>query len=116
MAERRRELRQRSLLGASLSFNRGQITTDCVVHNVSGGGALVLLPHATTVDSGDLRLHIRQRGELHVAHVVWRHGDKAGLALTGAGRPAAALDGSLRLRRLIAENRRLRRQLDPGRW
>lgn len=115
MVERRREPRRRCVLGGAASFNRRQSAMDCMVRNLSDGGALVVFPHAA-ITPGELTLRIPHRGELHAARIVWRSADRAGLALTPLARDAAPLDASLRIRALMAENRRLKRQLDPGSW
>jgi hypothetical protein len=115
MDDRRREPRRRSLLGGSISFDKGQSTMDCVVRNISGHGALVVFPYAV-ITPGELMLQIPHRGELHAAKVVWRKGDRTGLALWSAEKVEAPVDASLRIRSLIAKNRRLKRQLHPGAW
>ena len=115
MEDRRREPRRRSLLGGCIGFHRRQSTMDCVVRNISKHGALIVFPHAA-ITPGELTLRIPHRGELHAAKIVWRKGDRAGLALSSAELFEVPLEASRRIRSLIAQNRRLKRQLDPGAW
>jgi hypothetical protein len=48
--------------------------------------------------------------------VIWRRNDRAGVALSDTEALEAPIDLMRRIRRLEAENRRLRRRLDPGSW
>ena len=81
MAERRREHRHKSLLGGSIHFARRHSAMDCIVRNISGGGAMIVFPHAA-ITPREFDLHIRQSGETHAAKVIWRHHDRAGVALS----------------------------------
>ena len=115
MEERRRETRLRSLLGGRISFRRLQSTMDCVVRNIAPHGAMVVFPH-TAVTPVEFDLEIPHRGEAYSAKVIWRKHDRAGLALSDMETFAVPVDTARRLRRLQAENRRLKKQLDPGSW
>jgi hypothetical protein len=115
MIERRREQRLRSLLGGRVSFRRLHSTMDCVVRNIAPHGALVVFPY-TAVTPMEFQLDIPHRGETHSARIVWRQHDRAGVALYDMEKTDVPIDTALRIRRLQAENRRLRRQLDPSGW
>jgi hypothetical protein len=115
MTERRREQRLRSLLGGRISFRRLQSTMDCIVRNIAPHGAMLVFPH-TAVTPAEFRLEIPHRGETHSAKVIWRRHDRAGVTLSDMERGDVPIDTARRIRRLQAENRRLRRQLDPGSW
>ncbi|MGH6926352.1 MAG: PilZ domain-containing protein [Propylenella sp.] len=115
MVERRREPRLRSLLGGRISFRRLQSTMDCIVRNIAPGGAMVVFPH-TAVTPAEFRLEIPHRGETHSAKVIWRKHDRAGVELSEFEKYEVPIDTARRIRRLEAENRRLKRQLDPSGW
>ena len=115
MVERRKEQRRRSLLGGRISFSRRQSTMDCIVRNVSPHGALVVFPQ-TSLTPGEFTLHLSQRGEAHTAKVIWRRHDRAGVTLSNMEKMEMPIDTAKRLRELEAENRRLRKRLDPGSW
>lgn len=115
MTERRREPRLRSLLGARISFRRLQSSMDCIVRNIAPHGALVVFPRAA-VTPQEFSLEIPQRGERRTAKVIWRRHDRAGVALSDMETFEVPTDTARRIRRLQAENRRLKRQLDPGSW
>jgi hypothetical protein len=112
MVERRREPRQRSLLGARLSFNHRQSTMDCLVRNISPNGALIVFEHAA-VTPREFHVEIPTRAETRSATVIWRNHDRAGVAFAAAEPLGVPADTALRLKALQAEYRRLRRQLDP---
>lgn len=115
MSERRREPRLKSLLGGRISFSRLQSTMDCVVRNIAAHGAMVVFPHAA-VTPREFRLEIPHRGEVHAAKVIWRTHDRAGVELSQMEKFEVPIEATRRIRRLMAENRRLKRQLDPGSW
>ena len=115
MEERRREVRLRSLLGGRISFRRLQSTMDCVVRNIAPHGAMVVFPH-TALTPTEFNLEIPHRGEAYAAKIIWRKHDRAGLALSDRETFDVPIDVARRIRRLQAENRRLKRRLDPGSW
>lgn len=115
MVERRNETRRKSLLGGRISFGRRQSTMDCTVRNISPHGALVVFPH-TSLTPSEFTLYIPGRGESHSASVAWRHHDRAGVRLSNMEKTEIPIDTAKRIRDLEAENRRLNRRLDPGRW
>lgn len=83
MNERRREPRSRSLLSGIILFNDRNSVLDCVLKNVSAGGALVVLPpESPTPREFDLR--VPRRDEERHATVVWRRNGSVGLALAVA--------------------------------
>jgi len=115
MTERRKEQRLKSLLGGRISFSRRQSTMDCIVRNISPHGALVVFPH-TSLTPSEFTLRIAPRGEAHSAKIAWRHSDRAGVTLSNREKMEIPIDAAKRLRELEAENRRLRKRLDPGSW
>ena len=115
MDERRREHRRKSLLGGTISFARRHVAMDCVVRNISEGGALIVFPHAA-ITPREFSLTLRQRGQTHAAKVVWRGHDRTGVTLSAMEAGEVPVEYAQRLRLLETENRRLRKRLDPGSW
>ncbi len=113
--ERRAEPRIRSLLGGQISFNRRQSTMDCLVRNIAPHGALVVFPHTSLIPT-EFTLHIPHRAEEYTAKVTWRHHDRAGVTLSDMERVEIPIEHAQRIRFLEIENRRLRKQIDPGVW
>jgi hypothetical protein len=108
--DRRREPRQRSLLGGSITVPRRRCPMRCVVRNISANGALVVFPHAS-VTPAELALHIPHRRQTHSAKIVWRSDDRAGVALSPVEADPVPTKHAERIRLLEAENRRLRKRL-----
>ena len=109
--ERRREHRLRSYLGGQIAFNHRRSTMDCLVRNVSGGGARLAFPGPVTIPD-EFDLHIPHREERHRVRVVWRGEDELGVGFVRGAPPAAvSLDQAGRLRALEAENAALRERL-----
>ena len=115
MIERRKEARLKSLLGGRISFSWRQSTMDCVVRNVAPHGALVVFSH-TSLTPSEFMLHIPCKGETHAAKVVWRRNDRAGVMLSHTESTSVPIEAAQGIRALQVENRRLRKQLDPGAW
>ena len=112
--ENRREPRQRSLLGGSITVSRRRLPMRCVVRDISSSGALVVIPH-NAITPAEFDLYIPQRRQTHAVRVIWREHDRAGVALSPA-EPDAMLKYAERIRVLETENRRLRKRLISGCW
>ena len=111
--ERRRERRQKSFLGAKLTFNRRQSVVDCLIRNISPAGALVEFPDMTLAPT-DVELHVSHRDQSFRGTVVWRKQERAGVALAAFefAEAAVSLDDVRRQKALKRENRALRKQLE----
>lgn len=79
ITERRQTPRLRSLLGARARYNQRRATLDCVVRNISEGGALIVVPD-TVLLPADFELEIAQRQRSYRAHVCWRTGTRIGVS------------------------------------
>jgi hypothetical protein len=80
--ERRAEHRIRTLIYGKLIIDDGLASLDCVVRNRSAGGAQVRVLGAEEPPP-TVRLLFITEGLLFDATVVWRRGDKIGLAFSG---------------------------------
>jgi len=79
MKERRRITRQKSFLRGNIQFNNGRNSADCLIRDISTYGArLIFSDSITTPDVIDL--YIPQKEQTYRAHVIWRHGQEAGVA------------------------------------
>jgi hypothetical protein len=86
--ERRREPRQKSLLGGKVIFDNHNCSMDCTVRNISPEGALIVSTESYRMPQEfDFAIPIRDE-EFH-ARIVWRRGAMAGLALKAAEVPFA---------------------------
>jgi hypothetical protein len=78
MAEQRRDARPRTLKGAVIAFNNRSSTIDCVVRNLSPGGAMLKV--ASTVGIPD-RFELKMENEdFRWCRVKWRRDDTIGVA------------------------------------
>jgi hypothetical protein len=112
--ERRQSVRARSRAAGTLFMADDEMTAECIVRNISAGGAKVRVSSAVrlTHEVGLLLVH---RGVYFEAELVWRASDEAGIAFRGWHR----LKGSAtsRLEQANAISRRARsgqRAGEPG--
>jgi hypothetical protein len=77
-ADRRAALRRRVLKGATLSFNSGYSSFECVLRNESDGGARLSLAETFALPK-TFHLAIAGDSSVRTAHVVWRGVDQLGV-------------------------------------
>lgn len=83
MEDRRQHPRLRSLIGGRVIFNDGFSTLDCVLRNISAGGAMVdFTPAVSLPQVFELMLPAKSR-RLRV-RLVWRSTDRIGVAVVSA--------------------------------
>lgn len=115
MSEQRQSARQRSLLGARACYNRRRVTLECVVRNISEGGALLVVSDAVALPAM-FELEIAQRQRTYNAHVRWRSGTRVGVSFEthAVTEPAGVAQADMASRLRIAErdNARLRSRVD----
>ncbi len=78
--ERRRQPRQRALLAGKLSTEGAKVTFDCTIRNISPEGAMIETASPQMVPN-ELHLVQIKEGIAWDAEVIWRRGNKIGLAL-----------------------------------
>ena len=112
MLERRQSVRDRVILGSVASINDRGSTMDCVVRNMSQGGACVEFEETAKLPD-EMRVTISQKGCSFFARTMWRRAGKVGLefrTMTAAGLPATT-DLDERLRRSEQKTRQLQRRI-----
>jgi hypothetical protein len=77
-AERRSQLRQRVLKGATIRFNKGYGALECVVRNLSENGARLSFGETTGVPAA-FELKIAGGERLREAQIRWRTPDSVGV-------------------------------------
>ena len=111
MSDKRAFPRIRSLLGARIEFNHRNSTMNCVIREISAGGAKLEFCDAKSIpDSFDLVIPSKE--QRYLAKVCWRHGNNIGVEFqprAGAPGPQSERDNSLL--KLEYENALLRRQI-----
>jgi|SRR4051812_33194400 len=109
-ANRRDKPRLRSFMAATVLYNNGQSTLDCVIRNFSEDGAKLALPAEVALpDRFDLA--VPQRNKTYRATMAWRRGGEVGVSLEDAS--VATLDAVLRqrIRMLEAEIAQLKSRI-----
>lgn len=113
--ERRQTPRLRSLLGAQARYNQQRSTLDCVVRNISEGGALIVVPE-TVLLPPDFELAITQRQRCYQAHMRWRSGTRIGVSfeVEEASQPGDSSDADVAMRLRMAErdNARMKSRIE----
>jgi len=105
MAERRKAVRARTLLGGVIAFNSRASTMDCQVRNLSSAGAKVTFTNTAVVpDQFDLMIARKERS--FRARVIWRAPNEAGIV------PERKPSGGARADRMGQTTARLRGRED----
>lgn len=76
--EHRNSPRVRSFLRGEIIHSNGSSKTECIVRDLSEGGARIEAPPTVTLPEF-FDLHIPLRGTMHRAQIIWRHGHELGL-------------------------------------
>ena len=113
-ANRRDKPRLRSLIAATILYNNGQSTLDCVIRNLSEDGAKLAVPAEIALPDR-FELAIPQRNKLYRAAMVWRRADEVGISLedpcTAPDEPASDAVLRRRVRALEAEIAQLKSRI-----
>lgn len=80
LEERRAEERHKALKGARILFNSGYGALECIVRNLSHGGARLEFGDSAAVPSR-FSIYLNESGERHEAAVQWRLGGAVGVSI-----------------------------------
>ena len=111
MLDRRQSVRDKVIFGGVAEINERGSTMDCVVRNISEGGACVEFDETAKLPD-EMNLTIARKGRSFFAKMIWRQADRVGLAFrtrTASVVPASDLDE--RLRRSERKKRQLQRRI-----
>ena len=110
MLDRRQSPRDKVLYGGVAEINERGSTMNCVVRNISAGGACVEFDKNAKLPE-EMNLTIPRKGRSFLARIIWRQADRVGLAFrtTFADAPSSDLDE--RLRRSEIKKRQLQRRI-----
>jgi len=104
--DRRQSVRARTVLSGVAAINSSGSTMDCVVRNISEGGACVEFENIARFPE-EMSLSIARKGRSFLARMVWGHANKVGLAF----RSMTSSDFDERLRRSERKKRQLERRI-----
>lgn len=111
MLDRRREHRGRTYLGGQIAFNNRWCTIDCLVRNVSQGGARLEFPLPVLVPS-ELDLIVPAKGYSRQVRVIWKHANTLGVAFTDTNTGTVVpIELARQIRKLKAERDRLAQRI-----
>lgn len=82
--ERRTSARQRTVLRGCIYYDKRSLAADCVVRDVSDGGARLELSENVVIPDL-IELHIPKKEVMHHARVRWRRNNEVGVAYVENG-------------------------------
>ncbi|WFU36535.1 PilZ domain-containing protein [Bradyrhizobium brasilense] len=111
MQDRRQSVRDKVFYGAVAEINERGSTMDCVVRNISEGGACVEFSDAAQLPE-EMNLSVARKGRSFLARLIWRQANKVGLAfrIMTSDTPVSDLDE--RVRRSEIKKRQLQRRIN----
>ena len=89
MSEQRQSPRRRTYLGGCATVERPASTDECLVRDLSSGGARIVFSGSTPIPDAFV-LTIPNTGDTRAVRIVWRDGLQAGVAYGGAEDAAGA--------------------------
>ena len=110
MLDRRQSPRDKVIYGGVAEINERGSTMDCVVRNVSEGGACVEFDQAANIPE-ELKLTIARKGRSFLAKMIWRQANRVGLAFRTMVTDPPASDLEERLRISQIKQRQLKRRI-----
>ena len=110
--ERRKQPRMPTYLGAQITTDHKLIAIDCVVRNMSGTGAKLLVP-STTLIPDEFVLQITSREAAYRVRPRWRRHRALGVEVVplAAGHAPVPIAAARRIKQLEVENDGLKRRL-----
>jgi len=109
--ERRRSVRNRTLIGGKVIFNQRQSTLDCTVRNLSEDGALLVFPNSVVLPEL-FELYFPLKRESRMVRSRWRDAERIGVSFaTRQDEAPIPLDLVRRLRQLEQENTALKARI-----
>jgi hypothetical protein len=107
---RRQSQRDKVLYGGVAEINERGSTMDCVVRNISEGGACVEFDQAAKLPE-EMNLTIPRKGRSFLAKMIWRQANRVGLAFRTIMTDEPGSDFDERLRRSEIKKRELQRRI-----
>jgi hypothetical protein len=103
-ADQRRAPRLRALMGAKILFNQGNSSLDCLIRDISEGGARLSASQAVTLPD-EFELFIPQKNATFRVRMVWRRSEGLGVSFSEELAPEAkpSMDGEAGLKHRIRE-------------
>jgi hypothetical protein len=90
------------LLGATITFNQGGSTVDCLVRDISESGARLAVPASVTLPAA-FDLLIPRKNKKRPVRMLWRRADVVGVSFADHPPPKPAASGEAALKRELRE-------------
>ena len=110
MLDRRQSPRDKVLYGGVAEINERGSTMNCVVRNISAGGACVEFDQNARLPE-EMNLTIPRKGRSFLTKLIWRQANKVGLAFRMMTSDTPVSDLDERLRRSEIKKRQLQRRI-----
>jgi hypothetical protein len=112
MPDRRQNTRDKVIYGGVADISERGGSTDCVVRNISEGGARIEFNNAVRLPKQQISLTIARKGRSFLARIIWWRDNFVGVAFS-AEKPSGLPDSDLgeRLRRSEEKKRQLQRRI-----
>jgi PilZ domain len=104
--------RARAFLKAQIRFNNGMSTMDCLIRDLSEGGARLQISDSVALPSS-FELYIPKRDETRRAILHWRNSEEIGVGFQGSSLSGSETHGLLqRVAQLESDTANLRRLVE----
>ena len=112
MPDRRQNTRDKVIYGGVADIGERGESRDCVVRNISEGGARIEFNDAVRLPKEQISLTIARKGRSFLARIIWWRDNFVGVAFS-AEKPSGLPDSDLgeRLRRSEEKKRQLQRRI-----
>ena len=110
MLDRRQSPRDKVLYGGVAEINERGSTMDCIVRNISAGGACVEFDETAKLPE-EMNLTIARKGRSFLAKVIWWRDNFVGVAFRAESPAEPVSDLEERLRKSEIKKRQLQRRI-----
>lgn len=112
MRDRRESVRDKVMYGGIAEIGERGATRECIVRNISDGGATIEFSNDFQLPKEQLSLRIARKGRSFLAKVIWWRDNFVGVAFRAESPAEPVSDLEERLRRSEIKKRQLQRKID----
>ena len=113
MRDRRESVRDKVMYGGVAEIGERGATRECIVRNISDGGATIEFSNDFQLPKEQLSLRVARKGRSFLAKVIWWRDNFVGVAFCTDGRyDAPVSDLEERLRKSEKKKRQLQRRIN----
>ena len=111
MLDRRERMRDKVMYGGVAEIGDHGATRECIVRNISDGGATIEFSDDVQLPKEQLSLRIARKGRSFLAKVIWWRDNFVGVAFRAESPAEPVSDLGERLRRSEIKKRQLQRRI-----